>query len=114
MLINFTDDYINTIFNARLLIGEINFVLASKEPYMGESKFLDKLYAQSITMLGIIDHLEHDDNSDPKVNEGLLMCLKELLSKDICGSRRNSTINKRNYHIKIKTYNLWDYFYNRS
>jgi hypothetical protein len=116
MLLNFTDDYINTIFNARLLIGEINFVLSSKEPYMGESKFLDKLYAQSITMAGIIDYLENDDNSDPRVNEGFLMCLRELLSKNISGIRRNSTANKSsvNYSDWRRNRNRWDYFYNRS
>jgi len=101
MLLNFTDDYINTIFNARLMIGDINFVLASKEPYMGESKFLDTLYATSIVAAGIIDHLENDDNTDPRVNEAFLMCLRELLAKNICGRKRNSVVSTINHHIKI-------------
>jgi len=98
MLIRFSDDYINEVNAAYDLVGRIQAFLCEKEKFMGNSQYLDKLYAWSMLLSGIIDHLEHDDNSDPKANEALLLCLRKLLAKNICGPRKPNLIDVRNYH----------------
>jgi hypothetical protein len=98
MLINFTDTYVNDIFTGFQLIGRIQSVLASREPFMGNSPALDKLYAQSIVISGIIDHLSNDDNSNPKENEALLLCLRSLINKEICGPLPPRVRDVKNYH----------------
>jgi hypothetical protein len=99
MLLRFTDDYINTIENARLLLGDIHLMLATKEPYMGNSASLDKIYAQSIIISGIIDYLENSDHSNMREDEGLLMCLRSAMDKNICRRPRNKVKKLKNYHI---------------
>ncbi len=99
MLIRFTDDYINDIFAAFQMIGEIEYRLGEQEKFMGNSRALDKLHAQSIVLNGIVDHLSNDDNSNPKENEALLLCLRSLRDKNICGTRRNSTKFVKNLHV---------------
>jgi hypothetical protein len=59
--------------------------IAIKEPFYGNSKTLDQLYFQSVAIGALIDHLENDNNSTPEDNEFLLQCLKNILSKNICG-----------------------------
>lgn len=86
MLIKFTDSYENYIYEGRMLVGRLVALIASKEPFLGASLQLDKVYALSIAITAIIDHLEYDDNSEPKYNEYLLEVLKELLTSDICGT----------------------------
>ncbi len=103
MLIRFTDDYIADILAAYQLVGDIQYRLSEQEKFMGNSRFLDKLHAQSIVLSGIIDHLEHEDNSDPKSNEALLLCLRSLRDKNICGKRRNSVKFVENLHVTSVT-----------
>jgi hypothetical protein len=98
MLINYTDTYINDIFAGYELIGKIQAMLATREPFMGDSPALDKLYAQSILISGIIDHLSNDDNSSPKENEALLLCLRSLIRKEICGPMNPRVRDLKNYH----------------
>lgn len=86
MLIKFTDDYENYIYEARQLVGRIVHHISIKEPYVGSTVQLDKFYAVSIAISAIIDHLEYDDNVDPKYNEYLLQVLIGLLDKDLCGT----------------------------
>jgi len=101
MLLNFTDDYINTIENGRLLLGDIQLYLSQKEPYMGNSPALDRLYAQSIVISGIIDYFENCDNSNPREDEALLMCLRSAIDKNICRRSRNIFKDKTNYHVPL-------------
>jgi hypothetical protein len=89
MLVNFTDDYVNEIYEGHKLIACIMHTIAEKEPFYGKSKALDKLYFQSAAIGALIDHLESDNNSTPEDNEYLLQCLKEILSKNICGCSGN-------------------------
>jgi hypothetical protein len=98
MLINFTDTYIEDINLGVNMVAKIQSILAQKEPYMGSSIYLDKLYALSTLISGIIDHLSNDDNSDPATNEQFLLCLRRLHQSDICGGRCTGTIDVRNYH----------------
>lgn len=98
MLIRFTDDYINDVNQAFDLLGRIQTVLALREPFMGTSKALDNLYAISVILSGIIDHLNYDDNSNPKFNEHLLLCIRKLINKNICGPQPPKIIDVRNYH----------------
>jgi len=90
MLIRFTDDYVPHIFRAYETIGQIQQYLCIKEPFMGNSQQLDKLYALSIVISGIAEQLKWDDNSDPDSNEGLLLCLKKYIDKadQLCKCRR--------------------------
>jgi hypothetical protein len=92
MLIRFTDDYIDDINQGLLMIGEIQDMLADKEPFMGNSPALDQYYAYSTVISGIIDYLMHSDNSDPKSNETLLLCLKKFNSMNICKCKKNINI----------------------
>jgi len=101
MLLKFTDDFVNTIENARLLLGEIQFDISSREPYLGESLVLDRLYAQSVLISGIIDYLENSDNKNPREDEGLLMCLRSMADKNLCRKPVNKIKDKTNYHRQI-------------
>jgi hypothetical protein len=98
MLINFTDSYINEILAAYNLIGGIQCSLSKREPFMGNSVVLDPLYAHSILLSGIIDHLEYDDNTEPKSNEALLLCLRKLLNMDLCLAGCVPNLDVKNYH----------------
>jgi hypothetical protein len=98
MLINFTDDYINEILAAYTLIGGIQCSLSKREPFMGNSVALDPLYAYSVLLSGIVDHLEYDDNSNPKENEALLLCLRSILNKDLCLPGCVPNLDVRKYH----------------
>lgn len=84
MLVNFTDSYQDYIFTAINLLGSIETTIAKKEKFMGESKYLDNLRAHSLLLHALIDHLSYDDNSDPALNERLLLCLKTILNKKLC------------------------------
>ena len=84
MLIRFTDDYENYLFEARAVVGRLQAHIAGKEPFVGGSLELDKFYALSVAISAIVDHIEYEDNGDPDFTENLLYNLKELLSKDIC------------------------------
>jgi hypothetical protein len=86
MLIKFTDSYENYLYEGRQLVGRLVDHIASKEPFVGGSIQLDRFYALSIAISAIIEHLEYDDNSEPKYNEYLLEVLKELLTKNLCGT----------------------------
>lgn len=86
MLIKFTDDYENYIYEAKQLVGRIMHAISVKEPYVGATKRLDRFYAVSITLSAIVDHFEYEDNVDPKYNEYLLQVLVGLLDKDLCGT----------------------------
>jgi hypothetical protein len=98
MLIKFTDSYENTITLALEAIGDINFSISKKEPYMGNSVALDVLYAQSTIMSGIVDYIQNNDGSNPKEDEALLLSLKSLVDKHICLPKRNK-IKKTSQHI---------------
>jgi len=80
MLLNFLNSYQNTIDNAYLLVADIHKKIASKEMFVGNDKILDKLYAHSILILGIIEVLENDDNANPMGNETFLNELNFLLT----------------------------------
>lgn len=101
MLTRFTDDYVNEIFAAYETVGQIQQTLCVKEPFMGNSQVLDKLYALSIIIAGIAEHLENDDNADPQVNQSLLLCLRKYLDKagQLCQCRR-PVLDLTNYHDK--------------
>ena len=99
MLIRFTDDYVAEINAALHLQGRIQAMLCEREKFMGNSQYLDKLYAWSILLSGIVDALMNDDNSDPKENELLLLCLRSLINKNLCGpNRKANLIDVRDYH----------------
>lgn len=86
MLIKFTDDYENYIFEARQLVGRLIHHVAIKEPYVGSTVYLDRFYACAVAISAIIDHIEYDDNVDPQYNEYLLQVLIGLLDKNLCGT----------------------------
>jgi len=98
MLIRFVDDYDAAIVAGKALVGDIQFRICTKEKFMGASKYLDVLYAQSVIISAIIDQLENEDNAVPRANEALLMTLKSVIDKDICNKPRNSVVNLTNYH----------------
>jgi hypothetical protein len=98
MIINFSDSYINDINIGLTMLGNLQCKLSSHEPFMGNSPYLDKLYIYSILISGIIDHLSYDDNSNPKDNEALLLCLRTLNNKNICGPPCNPLLNVQNIH----------------
>jgi len=102
MLIKFTDNYINEIFAAYNMVGHIHSGLCIKEPFMGNSPALDKLYALSVIIAGIADHISHDDNSKPKENEALLLCLRKYLkmAENMCGACKNPVFNPTDFHNK--------------
>jgi len=84
MLINFTDSYEPSIDAGYNLIAKIHTKIANKEAFVGNSKELDKLYAQSLVISGIIDAILNDDNSNPIINETFLHELNYLLTLNIC------------------------------
>jgi hypothetical protein len=98
MLLKFTDDFVNTIMNGKLLLGEIQHNISKQEPYLGESKVLDRLYAQSVLISGIIDYLENSDNKNYREDEGLLMCLRSAIDKNLCRKPVNRIKDKTDYH----------------
>jgi hypothetical protein len=98
MLLKFTDDFVNTIMNGKLLLGEIQHNISKQEPYLGESKVLDRLYAQSVLISGIIDYLENSDNKNYREDEGLLMCLRSAIDKNLCRKPVNRVKDKTDYH----------------
>jgi hypothetical protein len=98
MLLNFTTDFLSTINQGRALVADIQISLAKNEPYIGNSKTLDKLYAQSILISGIIDYLSNSDNADPREDEGLLMCLRAAINKNLCKRPRKGIVDWANYH----------------
>ena len=104
MLIRFTDDYENYLYEAKCLIGRIITYIGVNEPFIGSSKELDRFYALSMVLSGIIDHLDNDDNKEPKYNEYLLEILKELLSKNLCGT--NNEIPQKPISLLPKPVNL--------
>lgn len=106
MLIRFSDDYIDEINAALALQGRIQALLCKKEPFMGKSPYLDKMYRYSILLAGIVDHLMYDDNSTPEDNEALLMCLRTLINKNLCGPWAAPTIDVRDYHISQPVENI--------
>tara|TARA_R110000765_G_scaffold86079_1_gene165730 strand:+ start:646 stop:1005 length:360 start_codon:yes stop_codon:yes gene_type:complete len=99
MLIKFTDDYVDEIFAAIELIGAIQCTISKKEPYVGNTPALDKLYGYSVLLSGIVDHLTCDDNSNPAENESLLLCLRSLIASNLCLPGCYGTIDKKNYHV---------------
>jgi hypothetical protein len=103
MLLKFTDDFVNTIENGKLLIGDINHNIAVKEPFLGSSKVLDRLYAQSVVISGIIDYLENSDNSTPREDESLLLCLRSALDKNLCRRFHNKIKDTSNFHTNLLT-----------
>jgi hypothetical protein len=80
MLLNFLNSYQSTIDDAYLRVADIQKKIAEKETFIGNDKTLDRLYAHSILMLGIIDVLENDDNANPMGNETFLNELNFLLT----------------------------------
>ena len=98
MIINFSDSYIDEINLGLTMVGHLHCKLANHEPFMGSSPALDKLYILSILISGIVDHLAHDDNSNPADNEALLQCLKSLNNSGVCGPKCDPILDVRNYH----------------
>jgi len=98
MLIRFTDDYINEIFEANKLIAGISCTLARLEPYKGNSPELDKLYLHSVILSGIVDVLSNDDNADPASNEALLLCLRKIIQDSTCMNGCVPARDMKNYH----------------
>jgi len=100
MLIRFTDDYINEIFAAYSMVGQIQEFISQKEPFVGNSPVLDELYSMTVLMSGIADHLSNDDNSEPKENEAFLMCLRSLINKAefMCKCKPRPLIDRRMLH----------------
>lgn len=81
MLVNFTDSYESYIKQGFELISKIQKKLAKEEPFMGLHPKMESLYAHSIMIYAVIDQLSNSDNSDPKENEALLLCLKNYINK---------------------------------
>lgn len=98
MLIKFTDDYINEIMAAYKLVGGIQCSIAKMEPFMGNAVELDKLYAYSTLLSGIVDHLSYDDNSNPAENEALLLCLRSLIDANLCLPGCVPSVDTRTFH----------------
>jgi hypothetical protein len=116
MLIRFTEDYEKYTVRAEEVLGHIMTKIAKAEVFMGTSKELDKLYAQSVVIHALIDHFSYENNAgnipDPNsgvaaqnttseaynttlsgayianYNEKLLQCLKSILDVNICGSNQ--------------------------
>ncbi len=116
MLIRFTEDYEKYTVRAEEVLGHIMTKIAKAEVFMGTSKELDKLYAQSVVIHALIDHFSYENNAgnipDPNnqvpiqnttsttqnttlsgvytanYNEKLLQCLKSILDINICGSNQ--------------------------
>ncbi len=84
MIIKWTDDYVNYIYEGEALIGRIMSKISAKEPYLGNIRELDMLYYQSVAIAALIDHFNSDNNATPADNEYLLQCLKSILDKNIC------------------------------
>lgn len=80
MLLNFLNSYQSTIDSAYLKVADIHSKIAAKEPFVGNDKTLDRLYAHALLMLGIIEVLENDDNANPMGNETFLNDLNFLLT----------------------------------
>ena len=97
MLVKFTDDYINYIFAGYEHIAKLQYKISTEEPHIGAHPKLDKWYAQSILVNGIIDLLENDDNSKPLENEKFLQCLKSLLVEHHCKVKLNSVKYRQRY-----------------
>jgi hypothetical protein len=98
MILQFTDSYVDEINFGMKMIAEIQSRIAHHEPFMGSNQHLDRMYSISIVISGIIDHLLHDDNSEPKDNEKLLMCLRSLNNSNICGPAILPLFDMRNIH----------------
>jgi hypothetical protein len=79
MLVTFTDSYEEYIEQGLLLISKIQKKLSKEEPFMGLHPKMESLYTHSIMIYAIIDQLSNSDNSDPKENESLLLCLKNYI-----------------------------------
>ena len=96
MLIRFTDDYINWLNAGNILVGRLVSTIAEKEPFVGNSKVLDRYYAQSVVISALVDHLSNEDNSDREANETMLQCLKSILSKrpECMSQVKKQAINK--------------------
>jgi len=84
MLINFLDSYEASIDAGYALIARIHTKIANKEAFVGNSKALDKLYAQFLVISAIISTLLKDDNQNPLGNETFLQELNYLLNSNIC------------------------------
>lgn len=80
MLIRFPVAYQNAINKGYSLVAKIHAKIANKEMFIGNSSTLDKLYAQSLMILAIIELLENDDNANPMGNETFLNELNYLLT----------------------------------
>lgn len=80
MLIKFTDSYNVDIQRGYRLVADIQSKISKKEMFMGNDKALDRLYAQSVLILAIIEVLENDDNANPMSNETFLQELKFLIT----------------------------------
>lgn len=99
MILKFTDDYEGYISAGLQAIGNIQLYIGQQAAYVGDSVYLDKLYAHSVLLSGIIDHISNDDNSDPACNESLLMCLRSLVGKEVCRPKGNSIKFVKNIHV---------------
>jgi hypothetical protein len=98
MLLRFTNDFLSTISQGVSLLADIQLSLAKSEPYLGSSRELDRAYAQSVVIAGLIDYLSNTDNSNPREDEALLMCLRSAISKNACRRPRNGVKDWANYH----------------
>jgi len=98
MLLRFTNDFLSTISQGVSLLADIQLSLAKSEPYLGSSRELDRAYAQSVVIAGLIDYLSNTDNSNPAEDEALLMCLRSAINKNICRRPRNGVTDWANYH----------------
>lgn len=83
MLIKFIDSYQGTIEAGLAKIAEIGTIIAQKEAFEGKSKQVDRLYAFSILIEGIIDTLIYDDNSEPGTNEDFLQELTKIIQLEL-------------------------------
>lgn len=84
MLIRYDLDYINDLEAGLDKISRLELQIAKREEFVGTNISLDKLRAQSLLIGILIDHLQHDDNSEPIRNETLLQHLRKLINNNIC------------------------------
>jgi len=98
MLIQFTDSYEEHVSNAYNIIGKMQANIANLEPWMGKTATLDKSYAHSILLIGLIEYLNSEvASTDQQTNEYFLQCIQTLNSQNICGAKADPILDFTSY-----------------
>ena len=92
MLVRFTQDYHEILNRAYKKIGDLVSFTAHKTRFTGQDDSLDDINAITVAILGITDHLLHEDNSDPGFTEQLLYNLETFVSCDVACVKLNEEV----------------------